>query len=89
MRSSMATMADKRESRHNMAEMLLPVGVIGILVVMIVPLPPFIMDLFLATNITFGIAILLISLYILKPLHFSIFPSVLLIATIFRLSLNV
>ncbi len=85
----MATLADKRDSRHKMAEMLLPVGVVGILVVMIVPLPPFIMDLFLATNITFGIAILLISLYILKPLHFSIFPSVLLIATILRLSLNV
>ncbi|MFQ5329791.1 MAG: flagellar biosynthesis protein FlhA [Thermodesulfobacteriota bacterium] len=85
----MATVAEKGGGRHNLAEMLLPVGVVGILVVMIVPLPTFIMDLFLATNIACGIAILLISLYILKPLHFSIFPSVLLIATIFRLSLNV
>ncbi|MBN2333718.1 MAG: flagellar biosynthesis protein FlhA [Deltaproteobacteria bacterium] len=67
----------------------LALGVIGILLIMIVPLPTIMLDAFLSMNITLAIVILLISMYVLKALDFSIFPSMLLIATMFRLSLNV
>jgi flagellar biosynthesis protein FlhA len=60
-----------------------------ILMVMIIPIPSVFLDLFLTVNITFAILILLITIYVLKPLEFSAFPSVLLLATLFRLSLNI
>src|SRR3972149_12247350 len=64
-------------------------AVIGILIVMIIPLPTIMLDILLACSITIGIIILLVSMYILKPLEFSVFPSLLLVATLFRLALNV
>lgn len=67
----------------------LAIGVIGILLIMIVPLPTMMMDAFISMNITISIIILLISMYVLKTLDFSIFPSMLLVTTMFRLSLNV
>lgn len=68
---------------------MMVVGVIVILMVMIVPLPPFLLDFLLALNITFSIIVILMGMYTVTPLDFSIFPSVLLVATLFRLSLNV
>ena len=62
---------------------------IGILSLMIIPLPAFLLDVFLAANITIALAILLVCLYTVQPLDFSIFPSVLLVTTLFRLSLNI
>lgn len=67
----------------------LAVGVILILGLLIIPLPPVLLDLFLAINISFSVLILLISVYLKTPLEFSSFPSVLLITTLFRLGLNV
>lgn len=67
----------------------LAVAVISILALMILPIPPFIMDVFLVMSITGGLVILFVSLYLHNPLDFSVFPSVLLIVTLFRLSLNV
>ncbi|NIA19700.1 MAG: flagellar biosynthesis protein FlhA [Xanthomonadaceae bacterium] len=67
----------------------LAIGVIGILLIMIVPLPTLMLDTFISMNITISIIILLISMYVLKTLDFSIFPSMLLVTTMFRLSLNV
>jgi len=64
-------------------------GLIGILMLMIVPLPAMILDLCLSLNITIAILILIISLYTEKAVEFSIFPSILLTTTLFRLSLNV
>jgi len=64
-------------------------AVIGILIVMIIPLPTIMLDILLACSITIGIIILLVSMYILKPLEFSVFPSLLLVVTLYRLSLNV
>ncbi len=69
--------------------MLMGVGVIAILMVMVVPLPPLVIDLLLSLSITVAIVILLMSMFVLKPLEFSVFPSVLLTVTLFRLSLNV
>ena len=68
---------------------MLAIGVIVILLVMLVPLPTFILDILLSFSITISIIILLMSMYVLKPLDFSVFPSVLLTVTLLRLSLNV
>jgi len=68
---------------------LLGLLVLGIVIIMIIPVPPFIMDMLLSFSITFSIVIMLVSMYILKPLEFSVFPSILLVATLARLSLNV
>jgi flagellar biosynthesis protein FlhA len=73
----------------NSSDSIMVVGVVGILVVMIIPLPPFLLDFLLALNITFSIIVILMAMYTVKPLDFAIFPSVLLVATLFRLSLNV
>ncbi len=70
-------------------EAMTVIGVITILVVMIIPVPPVLLDFLLALSITLAITILLIAMYTLKPLDFSIFPSLLLVTTLFRLSLNV
>src|SRR6476646_10647888 len=56
---------------------------------MVVPLPTMLLDLLLAVNITGAVLILLVSLYVQKPLDFAVFPSLLLVATLFRLALNV
>lgn len=70
-------------------ELALAVGVMGILLVMIFPLPRPLLDVLLALNITVSVLIMIVSLYILQPLDFSVFPSILLVATLLRLSLNV
>jgi flagellar biosynthesis protein FlhA len=60
-----------------------------ILMVMVIPIPAMLLDLFLSFNITFSLIILLVGMYILTPLDLSSFPSLLLLATLFRLALNV
>ncbi len=70
-------------------DILFAFGVIFILGLMIIPLSSFILDFFLAINITLAILILITSLYINSPLEISAFPSLLLVLTIFRLSLNI
>jgi flagellar biosynthesis protein FlhA len=69
-------------------DLALAFGVLTILVVLILPLPPVVLDLFLAISITLSILILMTALFIQAPLEFSAFPTVLLIATMLRLSLN-
>jgi flagellar biosynthesis protein FlhA len=71
------------------SEILAVVGVMTVLVVMIIPLPPVLLDFLLALNIAASVIIVLIAMYTLRPLDFSIFPSLLLVTTLFRLSLNV
>jgi flagellar biosynthesis protein FlhA len=69
-------------------DLALAIGVLTILVVLILPLPPILLDLLLATSIIFSVLILMTALFIHTPLEFSAFPTVLLIATMFRLALN-
>jgi flagellar biosynthesis protein FlhA len=71
------------------SDLLVAVGIVIILLVMIIPLPPTLLDILLSFNITFSIIILLTASYILQPLELSSFPSILLLATLFRLALNV
>ncbi len=70
-------------------DLLAGIAVLSMLAVMLVPLPSGVLDLLIAVNITFSVIILLISLYIHDPVHFSVFPTLLLMLTLFRLSLNV
>lgn len=70
-------------------DVFMSIGILGILVIMILPLPSFLLDIFLTMSITIAVIIILVSIYIQNPLEFSTFPSVLLIVTLFRLSLNV
>ncbi len=70
-------------------EIALAAGVLGILTIMLVPLPPVLLDVLLAISITFSILVLMTALLIKKPLEFTAFPSVLLLATLLRLSLNI
>jgi flagellar biosynthesis protein FlhA len=69
-------------------DIALAVGVLTILVVLILPLPPLLLDMALAISIIFSVLILMTALFIHTPLEFSAFPTVLLIATMLRLSLN-
>jgi flagellar biosynthesis protein FlhA len=66
----------------------LAIGIMGIIVVLIVPLPPLLLDLLLAISIVFSVLILMTALFIQTPLEFSAFPTVLLIAAMLRLALN-
>jgi len=71
------------------SDVLLALGLVAILVVMIIPIPPFLMDLMLTLDISLALAILVVVLYTTEPLQLSVFPGLLLMATLFRLSLNV
>ena len=65
------------------------IGIVAILIVLFLPIPPFLLDMGLALSITLSVVILMVALWIPRPLDFSAFPTVLLIATMLRLSLNV
>ncbi|WP_442900253.1 FHIPEP family type III secretion protein, partial [Geoalkalibacter sp.] len=68
---------------------MVALGLVAILLVMIIPLPTILLDLFLSLNITVALLILVIGLYTVRALDFAIFPAILLVTTLFRLSLNV
>ncbi|MGL5448386.1 MAG: flagellar biosynthesis protein FlhA [Rhabdaerophilum sp.] len=70
------------------SDILMAFGILTILVVMIVPLPPFLLDLLLAFSIILSVLILMTALFITAPLEFSAFPTILLISTMLRLALN-
>ncbi len=71
------------------SDAVLAAAVVGIVAMMIVPLPPSVLDVLIVLNITFSLTILLVTLNVREPLEFSAFPPLLLIATLFRLGLNV
>ena len=66
-----------------------PVLIILILAMMVLPLPPFLLDLFFTFNIAISVIVMLVAINVIKPLDFSVFPTVLLVTTLLRLSLNV
>src|SRR5262249_22731053 len=71
------------------AQTAIPIAIVVILIAVIVPLPTIILDVLISTNIALSVVILLASVYLLNPVQFSSFPSILLITTLFRLSLNI
>ena len=70
-------------------EMAVPIAVLSIVMAMIVPLPAVVLDALIAINITLSVLVLLIGLYITRPVEFSVFPTTLLLMTLFRLALNI
>ncbi|MGX5655571.1 flagellar biosynthesis protein FlhA [Geodermatophilus nigrescens] len=72
-----------------MTKAAVPIGVVAIVLMLVVPLPAAVLDLLLGFNITAALLILLVSMQIKRPLDFAVFPSLILIATLFRLALNV
>ena len=70
-------------------ELFVPLSVLGIVMAMIVPMPPLLLDLLISANITMSVIVLMVSLYIKQPVEFSVFPTTLLLLTLFRLALNI
>jgi len=70
------------------SEWIMPIAAVGLIFVMLVPLPSFLLDILLALSITAAVLVLLSAIQILRPSQFSVFPSLLLLLTLFRLSLN-
>ena len=70
-------------------EVALALGVVAILILLIIPVPPFLLDALLAISLASSVLILMTSLFIKKPLDFTAFPTVLLVTTLFRLALNI
>ena len=68
---------------------IVPILILAVLASIVIPLPPAVLDFLIAINLTLSIVIILISMYIKSPVDFSIFPSMLLIMTLYRLALNI
>jgi flagellar biosynthesis protein FlhA len=82
-------MAALRKVAGANADLALVALVVGILAILFVPIPTQLLDLLLIANLSFALLVLLVTFYTLKPVEFSTFPSLLLIATLFRLSMNI
>lgn len=83
-----------RKSRGSFAlpklsELSVPVAVLAIVVALITPLPPLLLDLLIVLDIMMSVIVLMVTMYILRPVEFNVFPTALLLLTLFRLALNV
>ena len=74
---------------RNFSKLAVPMGVVGIVLLLVVPIPAVLLDILIIINIVFALLVLMNSMFVKKPLDFSVFPSLLLVATLFRLGLNV
>ncbi|MEV7635443.1 flagellar biosynthesis protein FlhA [Pseudarthrobacter enclensis] len=72
-----------------LARLAVPVGIVGIVLLLVVPVPAPLLDFLIVCNILLALLVLLTSMFVKKPLDFSVFPSLLLVATLFRLGINV
>ena len=75
--------------KGRLSQYAVPVGVVGIVLLLVVPLPAPMLDFLIVANIALALVVLLTSMYVKRPLDFSVFPSLLLVLTLFRLGLNV
>lgn len=76
-------------SLRRSTDLIIVIAVISVVLMLVVPLPTFLLDILLSINIALALLVLLITMYTQEPLHFSTFPTLLLITTVFRLALNV
>nr|MCU0256559.1 FHIPEP family type III secretion protein [Vicinamibacterales bacterium] len=76
-------------SKSTLSQLIAPITVVAVVGLMIVPLPTLLLDLLLSADIGLAVVLLLTALYVREPVAFSVFPSLLLVLTLFRLSLNV
>ena len=73
----------------NWRDMGVPLAVLGIVIALITPLPPFALDILIVTDIMTSVVVMMVAMYIRRPVEFSVFPTMLLLLTLFRLSLNI
>src|ERR1039457_3972038 len=71
------------------SDLFMAFALVMIIFMLFIPLPPIMLDILISLNITMALVVVLVTMYTLEPLHFSIFPTLLLISTLFRLALNV
>jgi len=76
-------------SRFSWGEMAVPIAVLAIILALITPIPGFLLDVLLVTDIMMSVIVLMVSMYIMRPVEFSVFPTTLLLLTLFRLALNI
>jgi flagellar biosynthesis protein FlhA len=88
MKTAPETSALSLLTRIPWGQMAVPIAVLSIVLAMITPVPAFLLDVLITANITISVIVLLVSIYIVKPVEFSVFPTTLLLLTLFRLSLN-
>lgn len=67
----------------------IPIAILALLAMVVVPLPPFLLDVFFTFNIALSLVVLMVSVYAHRPLDFAVFPTVILLTTLFRLALNI
>jgi flagellar biosynthesis protein FlhA len=82
-------MATNRPRVHTATHLIAPAAILAVVLLMIVPLPPLLLDLLLSIDIGLAVVLLLTAIYVRQPTEFSVFPSLLLLLTLLRLSLNV
>jgi flagellar biosynthesis protein FlhA len=76
-------------SLSGLGELAVPIAVLAIIVALITPLPSFLLDLLIVLDITLSVVVMMVAMYIIKPVEFSVFPTTLLLLTLFRLALNI
>src|SRR4051812_20902461 len=76
-------------SLPDLGELSVPIAVLAIVVALITPLPPALLDILIVLDIMMSVVVLMVTLYILRPVEFNVFPTALLLLTLFRLALNV
>src|SRR5580693_7210185 len=74
---------------QELSQLAVPMAVLGIVIALITPLPGFILDLLIVTDILMSVTVLMVSLYLVRPVEFTAFPTTLLLLTLFRLALNI
>src|SRR4051812_11876061 len=84
-----ATLTKPTQRLAGLQEVSVPIAVLAIVLVMITPIPPFLLDLLISANIMLSVLVLLVSLYIRRAVEFNVFPTTLLLLTLFRLALNI
>jgi flagellar biosynthesis protein FlhA len=75
--------------REELAQLAVPLAVLAIVIALIAPLPSFVLDLLIVTDILMSVTVLMVSLYLVRPVDFTSFPTTLLLLTLFRLALNI
>jgi flagellar biosynthesis protein FlhA len=74
---------------ETLGELVVPLAVLAIVIALITPLPKFVLDLLIVTDILVSVIVLMVALYLIRPVEFTSFPTTLLLLTLFRLALNI
>jgi len=85
----MSTKQSTMVKTNNIMSYVVPVLLVGVVVMMIIPIPPMLLDILLAFNISLSLVVLFVSLYVSRPLDFSSYPALVLMTTLFRLGMNI